>query len=66
MIKVILVFLAIVVQPDGTAVATSSVVDACPPYALAAAAYTKKVEDGTIVDFKINCFKVPVKAVVGS
>jgi len=66
MIKVVLVFLAIVVGPDGTAVATSSVVNACPPYELAAAAYTKKIEDGTIVDFKINCFQVQVKDVVGS
>ena len=66
MIKVIVVFLAIVVGPDGTTTVNSAVVDKCPPYKLAAAAYTKKVEDGTIVDFKINCFQVQVKDVIGS
>jgi|TARA_R110002126_G_scaffold280557_1_gene428047 hypothetical protein len=66
MIKVIVVFLAVVVGPDGTAVATSSVVSSCPPYELAAAAYTEKVENGTIVDFKIACFQMQVKDVVGS
>ena len=63
---VYIIFMSVVVSPDGTATATSAIVNKCPPYTIASAAYAEKVEAGIIMDFKLSCFQVEFEKPFGA